>query len=163
MTNTLRFMIVMVAGIALGTVFDPSSLSVSAQQDDRAFFYQWVDTSNPTTVIGDIIKEDAVTPDDGFLKRTLRLFNLDQFINTSDAGALEYAKSLINKALGYTSLIAFFIVLYGFGKMLFSEDEEGIATARKTVVSAAIAIAILAVSWLVVTFLFSIYDAVKTI
>lgn len=109
------------------------------------------------------MRNDVVTPEDGIIKRMLRLFNLDQFTTNSNAGALEYAKSLINLVLGFTSFIALLVILYGFGKMLFSEDEEGIATARTTVRSAAIAIAILGVSWLIVTFLFSIYDAVSGI
>lgn len=164
MTNSIRFIIVMLAGVFLGMMFNPPLASVSAQQQDEwAFFYQWVDTTNPTTALGDIVRTDSVNPDDGFLKRTLRLFNLDQFIASSDAWALEYAKSLINRALGYVALIAFIVVLYGFGQMIFAEDEAGITTARKVVTSAAIAIAILGISRMVVTFLFAIYDAVKGI
>lgn len=166
MKQIIQFIIVMIAWVSLGVMFNPPLPSVSAQstlEDDNSFFYQWVDVSTPTTVVGDIVKEDVVTPNDGIIKRMLRLFNLDQFTTNSDAWALEYAKSLINLVLGFTSFIAFLVILYGFGQMLFSEDEEGIATARKVVRSAAIAIAILAVSWLVVSFLFSIYNAVSGI
>jgi hypothetical protein len=62
-----------------------------------------------------------------------------------------------------TALVAFIIIIYGFAQILFAQDDEAITNARKTVQWAAIAIAIIAVSWFLVTFLFSIYESVRSI
>lgn len=136
---------------------------VFAQSSEGNFYYNGFDDGSPTTVQRDIVKDQVIDPNDGILKRTLRMFELDQYINLSDASALEYIKFILNTALGLTSLVALVIILYGFAQIIFAKDDEAIATARKTVQGSAIAIGILAISWFLVTFLFSIYESVKWI
>lgn len=137
--------------------------NVLAQSTEDQFYYQWFDESDPTIVSRDIVYSQVVEPNDGILKKTLRVFWLDQYISLSNASALEYVKTVLNIALSLTALVAFIIIIYGFAQILFAQDDEAITNARKTVQWAAIAIAIIAVSWFLVTFLFSIYESVRSI
>lgn len=136
---------------------------VFAQTTEDEFYYKGIDTSAPTTTSRDIIKSELVDANDGILKRILRAFNMERFINLSNASALEYVKFMLNVLLSLTALVAFVIIIYGFAKIIFSEDEEGITNARKTVQWAAIAIAIIGASWFIVSFLFNIYESVRNI
>ena len=137
--------------------------NVLAQSTEDQFYYQWFDESDPTIVGRDIVYNQVVEPNDGILKKTLRVFWLDQYISLSNASALEYVKTVLNIALSLTALVAFIIIIYGFAQILFAQDDEAITNARKTVQWAAIAIGIIAVSWFLVTFLFSIYESVRAI
>lgn len=128
-----------------------------AQSSEDFFFYGDEFTDNPTTDITTTIKTDIADANEGVLKRLLAVFNLDQFTSLSNASALEFAKYIINIALGLASFIAIIIIIYGFAQIFFAKDEEGIAKAKKIVINAAIAIGIIAVSRFIVTFLFNIY------
>lgn len=129
-----------------------------AQSSEDSFFYGDDLTDQPTTTIHTVIKTDVVDSNDGFLKNILKVFNLEQFTNLSNASALEFVKYIINIALGLISFIALVVIIYGFAKIFFAKDDEGLTEAKKTVQWAAIAIGIIAVSWFIVTFLFNIYD-----
>lgn len=134
-----------------------------AQSSEDSFFYGDSATVEPTTTIHTIIQDDIVEANDGVLKKILRLFNLDQFTTLSDASALEFIKYILNIALGLVSFIAVVVVIYGFVQVIFAKDEEGVTKARKTVQGAAIAIGIIAVSWFIVSFLFSLYESFVTV
>ena len=129
-----------------------------AQSSEDSFFYGEEFVNSPTTDISSTIKNDIADANDGVLKRMLSIFNLDQFTSLSDASALEFAKYIINIALSLASFVAVIVIIYGFSQIFFSKDEEGITEARKVVQNAAIAIAIIAVSRFIVSFLFNIYD-----
>lgn len=141
----------------LFTLFILGGVSL-AQSSEDYFFYGDEFTEEPTTSINHVLKNDIVESNDGFVKRTLRLFNLEQFTTFSDASALEFATYIINIALGLITFIAVVIIIYGFAQIFFSKDDEGLSKAKKIVQNAAIAIAIIAVSWFIVTFLFNIYE-----
>jgi hypothetical protein len=106
---------------------------VSAQTTENDFYYTEFSTDNPTTVNRDIVKSELVDANDGILKRTLRVFGMDRFINISNASALEYVKFILNVVLSLTAIVALVIIIYGFAKIIVSDDEEGITNARKTV------------------------------
>ncbi len=134
-----------------------------AQSSEDSFFYGDTTTSTPTTTLHTIVQEDIVEANDSVLNKILRVFNLDQFTTLSDASALEFIKYILNIALGLVSFVAVVIIIYGFVKIIFAKDDEGITEARKTVQGAAIAIGIIAVSWFVVSFLFSLYESFVTV
>lgn len=148
--------------ILFGTILSAWRSFVSAQIPEDRFFYGDEFSNDPTTSFGEFIRDDVVNPSDGILKRILIIFNLEQFIISSDASALEFVKYIINIALWLISFVALIIIIYGFVQVFFAKDDEGITTARKTIQWAAIAIAIIAVSWLLVTFLFSLYTMFTT-
>ena len=132
------------------------SATTFAQSSEDSFFYGDSKT-DPTTEFHTIIQDDIVEANDGVLKKILRVFKLEDYIKKSDASALEFIKEILNIALGLVSFIALVVVIYGFVKIIFAKDDEGITEARKTVQGAAIAIAIIAVSRFIVTFLFDLY------
>lgn len=134
-----------------------------AQSSEDSFFYGDSDVVEPTTTIHTIIQDDVVEANDGVLKKILRVLNLDQFTTLSDSSALEFVKYILNIALGLVSFIAVVVVIYGFVQVIFAKDEEGVTKARKTVQGAAIAIGIIAVSWFIVSFLFSLYESFVTV
>ena len=134
-----------------------------AQSSEDSFFYGDTATSTPTTTLHTIVQEDIVEANDSVLNKILRVFNLDQFTTLSDASALEFIKYILNIALGLVSFVAVVIIIYGFVKIIFAKDDEGITEARKTVQGAAIAIGIIAVSRFVVSFLFSLYESFVTV
>lgn len=130
-----------------------------AQSSEDSFFYGDTTTSTPTTTLHTIIQDELVEANDSVLNKILRVFNLDQFTTLSDSSALEFIKYILNIALGLVSFIAVVVIIYGFVKIIFAKDDEGLTEARKTVQGAAIAIAIIAVSRFVVSFLFSLYES----
>lgn len=134
-----------------------------AQSSEDSFFYWDTTTSTPTTTLHTIVQEDIVEANDSVLNKILRIFNLDQFTTLSDASALEFIKYILNIALGLVSFVAVIIIIYWFVKIIFAKDDEGLTEARKTVQGAAIAIAIIAVSWFIVSFLFSLYESFVTV
>jgi len=134
-----------------------------AQSSEDSFFYGDSHVVEPTTTIHTIIQDDVVEANDGVLKKILRVLNLDQFTTLSDSSALEFVKYILNIALGLVSFIAVVVVIYGFVQVIFAKDEEGVTKARKTVQGAAIAIGIIAVSWFIVSFLFSLYESFVTV
>ncbi len=131
---------------------------VLAQSSDSSFFYGDDLTQNPNTSINTVIKEDVANASDGVLKQILTVFNLNRFVAMSNSSALEFAKYIINIALWLVTFIALIVILYGFAQIFFAKDDDGLSKAKNIVRWAAIAIAIIAVSWFIVTFLFNIYE-----
>lgn len=114
-------------------------------------------------------REHPVTSDPGSLlaqttiksplfERYLEIFGL----NYSDNGtwkAIFFVQKLINYVLGILGFITLVIILYSFYMILFAANSEtAIANARKTVVWAAIALALIWVSMYIVNFLFYVYN-----
>ncbi len=129
-----------------------------AQSSEDYFFYGDEFVEGPSTSINTTLKNDIVTANDGFVKRILRVFNLEQFTSFSNTPALEFVTYIINIALGLVTFIAVIIIIYGFIQIFFAKDDEGLSKAKKIVQNAAIAIAIIAVSRFIVTFLFTLYE-----
>lgn len=128
-----------------------------AQSSETEFFYEPVPASTPSTSINEILKTDIVSAPDSFVKRILQVFNVDSFTTTNQS-ALSFATYLINIALSLVSFIAFIVVLYGFAQIIFSKDDEGISKAKQIIKWAAIAIIIIAISWLLVLFVNGLYE-----
>jgi len=136
---------------------------VFAQSTENEFFYNGFGDGTPTTDQGSIVRNDVVNPDEGVVKKIIRVLDLDQYLSLSDQSALEYVKNLLNVILGLTALVAFVIIVFGFSKILFADNDDAITDARKTVQGAAIAIVIIGVSRLLVSFLFTIYNTVANV
>lgn len=140
------------------------STTVTAQQD----FYYDVDTSGtPSVEIGEILHDDVIDEPTGFVQRLLEIFGLDIYASGTNPdtwetlGATNYIRAVINIAIALAGLIALLVLIYGFGQMLFTSEEEWFAKAKKYVIWAAIAIGLLWLSWFIVSFIFSIYSAVR--
>lgn len=132
------------------------------------FFYQvptYTQTNNqgasPDTDIGKLITDDAVKQRDGLLMQLMGIFNLDTPDYEGPQKAIYYIRKLINYALTFVSMIAFGLLLYAFYMMLIGDGDKGRAQVKSTLKGVAIAIAVMATSWLIVSMIFWTYDQQK--
>ena len=74
---------------------------------------------------------------------------------------LAVIRNIINFALGLLGLIALVMLLWaGFNLVTAGEDEAKVGSAKKTLTNAALGIALIAVSWFIVTFIFYVIGLV---
>ncbi len=130
------------------------SSRVFAQSID--FYYKGVEKDSATTDIAHDITKTAVETDDSLLAQLTEMF-IPSYANywSGTSRAIYYVKWMVNTWLGLVSLISLILVIYGFYLMFFSEDEEGLWKAKKILKGVAIALTIMGLSWLIVSFLFN--------
>lgn len=123
------------------------------------FYYEsnWTqnDVEEQTNIWG-IIQTDVINNTDSSLNRLLDLFNLSQQdrYDSWTSKAIYYTKMIINMLLSFVSLIALVMVIFAFYLMFFSTHESGITKAKQMLKWVAIAIAIMGLSWFIVSFIF---------
>ena len=103
------------------------------------------------------IKEDEKKPVEyTIIRRLLKVFGLkeDKYDNLK---FIDYAKAIINIALTLTAFIALIMTLYTFYMVIFSESEAGIKKAKWNLVGIFVALAIIWLAWLIVSFIFRWY------
>ncbi len=151
-------------GVLLGV--GVSTMTINAQSDE--FYYNTIDTTQQAdTELWTYVHDDVIDEQQGFVQRLLALFGLDQYASWTNPatgetyGATNFIVRLTNLALSLSAFVAFLVLVYGFAMMLFSSEEDGIAKARKYIVWAAIAIAILGVSWFIVSWIFYAYRVIQ--
>lgn len=124
------------------------------------FYYTiWKNSSDETTNLWKIIKTDAVqwtTQSKSILERLLDLFQFSEkeYWSSWNTPAIAYIKWIVNMWLGLVSFISLILVIYGFYLMFFSKEEEGYSKAKKILKGVAIALAIMWLSWFIVSFFF---------
>lgn len=113
-------------------------------------------------IASDVITPDLVDSDKSTLSRLLETFGLTTraYSQTNDK-ATAYVRVVINYFLSIASFVALVVVIYGFYMMFFSEQEAGFAKAKKILTGAFIALAIIALSWFIVSFLFGVFQNVS--
>ncbi len=109
--------------------------------------------TEPTTDIAKELTKTAVVNEDSLLNRLTGLF-FPSYEYTGSYRAIHYIKWIVNIALSFVSLIALILVIYGFYLMFFAKDEEGFGKAKKMLKWVTIALVIMWLSWIIVTFLF---------
>ena len=103
------------------------------------------------------IKEDEEGQrSDTIIRRLLWVFWLDTS-REKDLKFMDYAKAIINMALGLITFIALIMTLYTFYMVIFSESEAGIKKAKWNLVGIFVALAIIWLAWLIVSFIFRWY------
>jgi len=108
------------------------------------------------TEFWEIIKTDVVDQNDSALNKLLDLFNLSQQsrYQSGTSKAIHYAKMIVNMLLSLVSLIALVMLIYAFYLMFFSRHESGMTKAKQVLKGVAIALAIMWLSWFIVSFIF---------
>lgn len=102
------------------------------------------------------IKEDEKT----IIVRLLKVFWLDNSIEKwHDLKFIDYARAIINMALWLVAFIALIMSLYTFYMMFFSENEAWIKKAKWNLVGIFIALGILWLAWIIVSFIFWRYQS----
>ena len=116
-------------------------------------------SDNPTD-LGQVIKQDAVTPSNGILQTLTKFFRVSgTSYNQDNTGspALQYIKWILNIVLGLVSFASLVLVIYAFYLIFFSKDEEGFKKAKKILIGVAMALGILGVSRFIVSYFFSVF------
>jgi len=117
-------------------------------------------TSNSDNLnIGNIVKTDAIQADDSLLNKLYWLFWLQwstyqQWNNKAEY----YIKMVLNMILWLVSFISFILIIYAFYLIFFVKQEEWVAKARKILIGVFVALAIMWLSWLIVSLIFDIYQ-----
>ena len=133
--------------------------AVNAQQD---FPYD-VDMANTTNTdnldFWKIVKTNAIQPSNSVLNKLYWLFGLQWPTYTQwDKKAEYYVKMVLNMVLGLVSFVSLILVIYSFYLIFFIKQEEWVAKARKIITGVFIALAIMWLSWLIVSLVFNIYQ-----
>jgi len=115
------------------------------------------DTATENLDIGDIIKTDAIQPSNSILNRLYWLFGLQWDNYQWEKKALNYVKMVLNMVLGLVSFVSLILIIYSFYLIFFVKQEEWVAKAKKMLIWVFIALAIMWLSWLIVSFIFDIY------
>ena len=98
--------------------------------------------------------------DDTIIVKLLCVFWLDNSIEKwRDLKFIDYARAIINMALWLVAFIALLMSIYTFYMMFFSENEAGIKKAKWNLVGIFIALGILGLAWIIVSFIFRWYQS----
>ena len=127
------------------------------------FYYDYEATSpwTDTTEIAKIIDNDAVEKQSSVLYKIRKMFWLTWWLYSKDDNnvAINYIKKLMNMALWFVSFIALVVTLYAFYLMFFSKQEEWMEKAKSILKWVAIAIAVMWLSYFIVSFIIYIYTS----
>lgn len=98
--------------------------------------------------------------DNTIIVRLLEVFWLDNDTSKDkDLKFIDYAKAILNMALGLISFITLIMSIYTFYLMIFSENEAGIKKAKWNLVGIFIALCIIWLAWLIVSVIFWRYQS----
>lgn len=106
----------------------------------------------------------AFTDDDTWIfVRLMQLFGVYSFTNngSESATAIVYIQYIINMLLWIAAFIALIILIYGFYLMFFSKQEEWFDKAKKIIIWVTVALFIMWLSWIIVSFLFYLYSLIQ--
>jgi hypothetical protein len=137
-------------------------LSLVVQAYDISFPYPDKDyTSIPTnewsTYIWWIIKSGTVYQD-SLTVRLIQAFYDAEFNPNSTQPAQYYVKFLIDVALSLVAFIALCLLIYYLYIIFFGDREKNISQAKNHALNAFIAICLIGVSWMIVSFAFYMYS-----
>ena len=76
-----------------------------------------------------------------------------------DLKFIDYAKAIMNMVLGLISFIALIMTIYTFYMMFFSDSETWIKKAKESLIGIFIALAVIWLAWLIVSFIFRWYNS----
>lgn len=133
-----------------------------AQAFDIWFFYNDRDYTNiPTntssTYVGGIIKSGTVI-DDSLTVRLIQRFYDPNFDPTISQPAIYYIKFLVDVALSFIAFIALCFLIYYLYIIFLSDSDAGIEQAKGYALNAFVAICLIGLSRIIVSFAFYLYN-----
>ncbi len=104
-----------------------------------------------------------VEEDTGVFVRIMKLFGVYSFTDNGaeSATAVVYIQYIVNMLLWLAAFIALIILIYGFYLMFFSKQEEWFEKAKKIIIWVTVALFIMWLSWVIVSFLFYLYSLIQ--
>ena len=122
--------------------------------DENPFPFWDIYKNNPRS---EIPEDVTIRDENSIITRLLDVFNLD-IVKSDEHKFLNYVKAILNVALGLLSIIALVMTIYTFYLMFFTENEAWAKKAKWNLVGIFIALAIIWLSWLIVSFIFRWYQ-----
>ena len=104
------------------------------------------------------VKEDKDGWKETIIRRLLWVFWLDTS-RDKDLKFIDYARAILNMALGLLAFIALIMTIYTFYMMFFTEDEAWAKKAKESLIGIFIALAIIWLAWIIVSFIFWRYQS----
>ena len=115
------------------------------------------------TNISDVIKADSLTPTTSIMSRLTSFFRVSwTSYNPDNTGnpAINYVKRILNIVLALVSFISLVLIIFAFYLLFFGKEEEAFKKAKKILTGVAIALAIMGLSWFIVSFFFNVFTTV---
>lgn len=122
----------------------------------QAFPYSWIVIwNNQNTDFATDLKT-GIWESSNWLHNLLMLFmpNDAMYGSVDSPSFLFYLKTIVNLLLSFVSLIALIFLIYAFYMIFFKKDDAGITTAKQMIKWIAIALVVIWLSRIVVSFLF---------
>jgi|GEM_PF-2996867 len=141
-----------IAGRIIAGLLCVQNIIPAAAISRDAPYNEMKNAGTPTADIGQIAKQ--TNQQNSILERMLNVFDINY---AGDGKALSYVQVVINYVLSFLAFIALIVIIYGFYMMFFREQDKGFGEAKKTVIGAAIAIGVIAISWMFVNLAFFIF------
>ena len=135
----------------------------SLGQSQNGFYYQndssqWVTKESNKTDLAKIIKKDSIDGNTTLLYKIRGFFQLNGTDTYSGkTPATNYITMIINIALWLVSLVSLILVIFAFYLIFFDKWEEGVKKAKWVLKWVAIAITLIALSRIIVSFFFDFY------
>lgn len=131
----------------------------------QIYYYWWTELptsmtyypqNNKTGV--DLGNDVTIKGKNTIIVRLLEVFWLDNSMER-DLKFIDYAKAIMNLALWLVAFIALITSIYTFYMMFFTENEAWIKKAKENLVGIFIALAIIWLAWIIVSFIFWWYQS----
>ncbi len=139
---------VLVLAVSVHTASAQTEFPYGKQIDGKYYSEESTNTST-------LLKQHTTTDKDSLLNKLLAMYGLNDY--DGEDKAIHFVKGIINLVLSLASFIVFVRLIYGFYMMFFSEHEEGMDRARKIIKMTFIALLLIGVSRLLVTFFFYLF------
>ncbi len=113
-------------------------------------------TNDIDTDFSNILKESIDNNNTNWIPRLLNMFmpNTTIYMWENWPSVLFYLKTIVNLLLSFVSLIALILTIYAFYMIFFKKDDAGISMAKQMLKWIAIALVVIALSRIIVSFLY---------
>ena len=154
--------------LSLGIVFTLGIAYNFAVAQTEPFPYDINSTTQLTsqdepTDISQVIKDDSLTPTTSLMTRLTNFFRVSgTSYNPDNTGnpAINYIKRILNIVLALVSFISLVLIIFAFYLIFFGKEEDAFKKAKKILTGVAIALAIMGLSWFIVSFFFNVFSTV---
>jgi hypothetical protein len=140
--------------------------------DDWSFFYETnqdttsTDTEAEKIEIWNLVKRDAISKQDWVFQTITNFFGMGKYVDSWSpkfwSPALWYVQMIINRLLWLVSFIALVVSIFAFYQIFFNKWEEWVTKAKKMLTWVWIALAIMWLSWIIISFFFYFYTDIAT-
>lgn len=117
------------------------------------YYQEMKDAGNPTADAGLIASQ--TNQQQSTLEALLDLFDINY---AGDGKALKYVQVVINYVISFAAFVALIVIIYGFYMMFFRDQDKWFGSAKKTITGAALALFVIAISWIFVNFAFYVFN-----